>query len=325
MSENTGEVYVDDKGNILEGVTTTPEDSVEDTPEVHEDPVEQLSDDSDDDDDQPEDDHGNTEGTEEEREAIRERRRQERQSKKARQRERESRLKAELAARDAAINQMREELDAIHRRNTSGEMAQLQNARTQAAQAYSHYKTQVELATAAQDGRALTDAIEKMQLAQRRIEELGRIEQAYQRQQRAPAPLDPRLKTHAEKWMSQNKWYNPAGDDEDSEIALTIDRRMAREGWDPTTSEYWTELSRRIREKLPHRSANSPQSQPKRRNVVGSSDRGSSARGGNSGTFSISPERVQAMKDMGVWNDPVKRAEMIQEYKKYDQQKKNSQ
>ena len=313
MMADSEDVVVNDKGEIVESqVEDTEDDEIESDaqettesddaePEAHAEGGEVES-----------DDH-----TEDEREAIRERRRQERQNKKLKVKERENTLRNELASRDAAIAEMRQQLDAINRRNTGSEMAQIQNAKTQAAQAYNHFKEQVRLATIASDGNAMTEAIEKMQMSQRRFEDLNRIETAYQRQQSAPAPLDPRLKNHAEQWMSKNNWYDPQGTDEDSEIMLTIDKRLAKEGWNPTTPEYWEELSKRAQKRLPHRY---PQ-RNKPKNVVSGSSR-ESAPSGSGGNYTLSKDHVQALKDAGMWEDSTKRAAAIKNIKAFQKQNK---
>ncbi len=306
------DVIVNEKGEIVENQVV--EDSDDEVENEGSDPDESSN-------DEPES-HAeggeveNEDHTEDEREAIRERRRQERQNKKLKTRERESTLRNELAARDAAIAEMQEKLAAIERRNTGSEVAQIQTAKQQAAQAYSHFKEQVRLATIAANGDAMTDAIEKMQLAQRRFDDLDRIEKAYQRQQSAPAPLDPRLKNHADNWMQKNNWYDPSGSDEDSEIMLTIDKRMAKEGWNPTTPEYWEELTKRAQKRLPHRF----QQRSKPKTVVSGSSRESAPSG--SGHYTLSKAHVQALKDAGMWEDPAKRAAAIKNIKAYQKTNK---
>ena len=86
-----------------------------------------------------------------------------------------------------------------------------------------------------------------------RLDELTRVEKAFQSRQAAPQPLDPRLVNHAQRWMERNKWYDPTAKDQDSRIAMTLDQQMANEGWDPTTQQYWEELDNRLQKYLPHR------------------------------------------------------------------------
>ncbi len=308
------EVLVNDDGEIIENPPAAAEEDQDDAQASNE-PVEESSEaEASADDDHPDD-------SAEELEAKRERRRLERQHKKQRVKEREDTLRSELAARDAAIAEMRSKLDAIERRNTSGEISQIRNAKEQASMSYVRFKEQARLAVEAADGAAHVDAIEKMRQAERKFEELDRIEKAYTTQANRPAPLDPVLKTHAEGWMSKNQWYDPQGKDEDSAIMLTIDQRMAAEGWNPKTPEYWNELTKRAQKFLPHRFKQSAPQRQQPRSVVAGSAR-ESVPGGTQPGYRLSAERVQALKDAGMWNDPKKRAEMIKQFREYDKQSK---
>ncbi len=127
MTANTEDIYVDDDGNVIENAppaepVTGGEEAEASTPAN-----EEGSASTDADDDHDEGSEASTEenaaGTDDEREAIRERRRLERQNKRQRQKEREESLRNELAARDAAISEMRERLDAIQRKTTGSELA----------------------------------------------------------------------------------------------------------------------------------------------------------------------------------------------------------
>jgi hypothetical protein len=257
--------------------------------------------------------------TDEERERIREHRRKERAEKKQRLRDKQDSMKRELAARDAIIEEMRAKLDAIERRNSGSEIAQLHQSKQEAAKAYQYFKDQIRLGTEAANGAVVAEATERMLQAQRRFEDLGRIEQAYRQRQAQPQPLDPRLVNHAQDWMSKNKWYDPNGRDPDSKVALTIDNALAEEGWNPTTPEYWQELSARLKTYLPHRVRSGKVTSTKPRSVVGGSGR-ESAPSGSAGTYSLSRERVQALKDAGVWDDPKARADAIKRFKDFDKQ-----
>jgi len=257
----------------------------------------------------------------EEREAIRERRRQERKHRKEAQREREDTLRRELASRDAVINELRGKVDLIERRNTGSELAQVDNAIQQAQSAYAFFKNQIQVATEAQNGAAVADATENLFKSQRKIEELNGLKNAFSQRQAQPQPLDPRMKTHAEGWMKRNSWYDPTGRDQDSEIAMRLDQRMAQEGWDPTTAEYWTELDSRVKKYLPHRATSGKIPSNKPRSVVTGSGRESSGNG-SSTTYKLSADRVSALKEAGMWDDPKKRAEAIKRFRDYDKQNK---
>lgn len=254
-----------------------------------------------------------------EREAIRERRREERKNRKQAQREREDSLRRELAARDAVINELRSKVDGIERRNSGSELAQLENAKRQTAQAYNYFKDQIRIATEAGNGAAVAEATEKLIQSQRKFDELTNYENAMRRNQAAPPPLDTRLVNHAQQWMSKNKWYDPTARDQDSRVTMTIDQQLAQEGWDPTTAEYWQELDTRIKKYLPHRTNSGKSTTTKPRSVVtGGGREASSAQ--SSGSYKLSSDRVQALKDAGIWDDPKQRAEAVKRFREYDKQ-----
>ena len=257
--------------------------------------------------------------TDEEREAIRERRRKERQHRKAAQREREETLRRELQARDSIINELRAKVEGIERRGTSSELAQIENAKKQTAQDYAYFKDQIRVATEAGNGAAVADATEKMLQAQQRFNQLQGYEQAYRQRQAQPQPLDPRLVNQAQKWMESNKWYNPAGQDQDSRIALTLDQQLAQEGWDPTTPQYWQELDSRVKKYLPHRANSGKISGTKPRSTVSGSGRDAGPSTSDK-SYRLSAERVKALKDAGIWDDPKQRAEAVKRFREYDKQ-----
>lgn len=268
------------------------------------------------------DDAGEGSGdTDEEREAIRERRRKERQHRKQAQREREETLRRELQARDSIINELRAKVEGIERRGTSSELAQIENAKKQTAQEYAYFKDQIRVATEAGNGAAVADATEKMLQAQQRFSQLQGYEQTYRQRQAQPQPLDPRLVNHAQKWMESNKWYNPAGQDQDSRIALTLDQQLAQEGWDPTTPQYWQELDSRVKKYLPHRANSGKISGTKPRSTVSGSGRDAGPRTSDK-SYRLSAERVKALKDAGIWDDPKQRAEAVKRFREYDKQNK---
>ena len=303
LDVNTGEeirdeeLEQDEEGNVSS-------ESGEDTEESSDDHVEE----------------GEGEGsTDDEREAIRERRRQERKHRKEAQREREDTLRRELAARDAVINELRSKVEVIERRDSSSEVAQIENVKKQTAQAYQYFKDQIRIATEQGNGAAVADATEKMMQAQRKFDEISNYEKAVKQRRAAPQALDPRLVNNAQEWMQRNSWYDPTGKDQDSRITLTIDQRMAEEGWDPTTKEYWQELESRVKKYLPHRK-NSGKISNKPRSVVAGSGRESGGSSSNAGSYKLSAERVQALKDAGIWDDAKQRAEAVKRFREYDKQ-----
>ena len=123
--------------------------------------------------------------------------------------------------------------------------------------------------------------------------------------------------------MKRNSWYVPDANDSDSKIAKKVDELLVTEGWDPSDPDYWDELDSRLQKSLPHRynqNTNDNSIVRKPRNVVGSSGREASAAfGGNNRTqFVLSPDRVKAMKEVGAWDNPVRKKAMIENFIKYD-------
>lgn len=231
-------------------------------------------------------------------------------------------LKREIEMERTARRQMEERLNVVERKSTGSEMAQLSKAEADAVQAYNHFKQLNAQAIEQANGAVAIDAQEKMFEARKRYEQIQGVKRAMTQRQQAPQPLDPRLLSHAEQWMGQNKWYDPNGKDEDSSIVLTLDDRLAKEGWDPTTPEYWQELQSRVKKYLPHRANsgyNKPQGNRSSPPVTGS---GRESSGSTASTYRLSPERVQALKDSGMWDDPKKRAEAVKRYQQYDKEQR---
>lgn len=256
------------------------------------------------------------------REALRERRRDERKRRKENQREREESLKRELSARDRLIQEQNERLNALERKSSGAELGQLDAAIKQSSEAATYFKSLIADASTKGDGATVAEATEKMILARQRADQLTNLKKQVTTNQSQSRPaLDPRLVTHAQGWMEKNKWYDPAGSDMDSKIALTIDTAMASEGWDPKTPEYWQELNSRVKKHLPHRAksdtiSSRDRTESRKSTVAGSGRETSSS--GSSSDYKLSAERVQALKDAGMWEDPTKRAESIKRYREYD-------
>lgn len=270
-----------------------------------------------------EDEDGTDEETAEEAEARRERNRARRaQNKESRKNYIES-LKRELASRDAVINDLASRVASVEQRSVGSQLSQIDAGIKEAEQYYNHFKTINQQAIEQANGAAAVDAQEKMFAAQQRYQVLQNAKKQMSQQATKPAPLDPRLKANAEAWMAKNEWYDPSGSDMDSDVVLKLDDRLVKEGWNPTTEEYWEELDARVKKYLPHRANsghNSTQgSQPSKQRVpVAGSNRDSG--GGQKATYRLSAERVQALKDAGIYDDPVKRTEAIRRFQAYDKE-----
>lgn len=261
--------------------------------------------------------------TDEEREAIRERRRQERQNKKKFRNEKEDSYKREIDSLKKQVGDMNEWKNTVESRRVQSGVAQLDKALKDSIDAIDIAKQAIASATNNQDGEALVDAQELYYAARKRVDELGRVkQQLVHRQQQPPQQnIDPNVIRNAQTWMTGKDWYDPTGKNQDSRVALTIDNSMAEEGWDPRKSEYWEELDSRLKNYLPHR-YNSGYTERTGDKSIPPTGGTSQSRGTSSSNFTLSPERVRAMKEAGMWEDNTKRQSMIRRYIDQDRNSK---
>lgn len=281
--------------------------------------------------------------SEDRRAEMRTERREEKKRRRNAAREREDRLRHTVDTQNRTISEMTQRLAALEQRGTVGELQNLETKIAEAQQAAGYFQQQLGAAITANDGAAAADFSAKMTNATNHVTQLSNVKQAYLQQKNQPPPLDPRHSANVEKWIADNKWYNRNNpQDPDVRVALAVDKGLADDGWDPTTPAYWTELTKRMKTYLPHRYKNAPadddegddddsaqtQSQndrqrpetpprrppPRTPNAGG----GNSDNSGRAGTFTLSAERVAAMKEAGMWNDTAKRAKMVKRYQEQD-------
>lgn len=263
------------------------------------------------------------------REAIRAARREERKLKKQIHREKAKESNHLINALKKQNQQLAERLANLETRTSGAELARVEKVMDDTAVQIEYAKMKMKEAVSSQDGEALVRAQELMYESMRKYESLKNLkENATKQMSQAPKQNiqlpDPVVQRNAADWMSRNQWYDPAGKDLDSELTQGIDKRLTAEGYDPSTPEYWDELDDRLAKYLPHRynqTRSEPVQQPRRRSpVTGTGRESAPVRGGN--TFTLSPERVAAIKEMGAWDDPEKRKKMIQRFAEYDRQNK---
>ena len=132
---------------------------------------------------------------------------------------------------------------------------------------------------------------------------------------------DPRVAAYAQEWVKSNDWYDPSGKDEDSAIVKVIDQRLAAEGFNPASEDYWIELDNRVARRLPHRygeeSVEKPKAAPKRGGPPVGGKREFAPPSTRKEVY-ISPDRKQALIDAGVWDNPELRQRHIKRYADYD-------
>lgn len=172
-------------------------------------------------------------------------------------------------------------------------------------------------------GEDVTKALQIRDQALERARQLKAVkEHAEKPAQQAKPQKDPRVTAYAQEWVQSNDWYDPTGRDEDSAIVKVIDQRLAAEGFNPATEEYWIELDNRVAKRLPHRYGEDTRMEK----AKPASKRGGPPVGGKREYAApstrkevyISPDRKQALIDAGVWDNPELRQRYIKRYAEYD-------
>lgn len=260
------------------------------------------------------------------------------------------RLKEKLDQKDSIIVGLRQQLQnqndrlsTIERRTGTNELAMLDKSIgdtrllvDQMANAHTQSLTQ-------NDPALVTQSMNNLFEARKQLEGLESLKQQVVTHSQRPAPTNVNVTRNVNAFMARNPWYKPNTDDEDSQIVQILDNKIAAEGYDASTPEYWNELSRRIKKRLPHRSKGVRREEPDddeddmddnasdrraqtreddraapKSNVSGSGSSGRAS--GGKKKVMVSRERVQALKDAGIWDDPVRRNKMIKQYQDYDRQ-----
>ena len=282
---------------------------------------------------QDDEDDGDDDGDEEEssarsevdREAIRERRRAERANRKSKRKEHDRRSQTLIQSQQRIIDELSQRLSGVEKRTSGNEMAQLDRAIQESHDMVEAARQAVQKAIETGDGAMHVKAQEAWYTYKRRADELTGVKNNLVKQQNqprnTPIQIDPVTKNNAEAWMSKNSWYNPQGNDVDSRIVLTLDNALASEGFDPKTPEYWSELESRVAQYLPHRAQAAARAKPKGVPTSGSGRDNSPAPGSTaSKKIHLSTERINAIKQAGAWEDPVRRDAMVRAYLKFDKE-----
>lgn len=172
-------------------------------------------------------------------------------------------------------------------------------------------------------GEDVTKALQIRDQALDRARQLRAVkEEAEKPRQPAKPAKDPRVAAYAQEWVKSNDWYDPSGKDEDSAIVKVIDQRLAAEGFNPATEDYWIELDNRVARRLPHRyGEDAPMEKAKPAAKRGGPPVGGKREYAAPSTRKevyISPERKQALIDAGAWDNPELRQRYIKRYAEYD-------
>ena len=247
--------------------------------------------------------------------AVREARRNRRRAKKVYIKRTNEEKDQRLGLLQRQNQELMERLSVVERKTHGADMARYDKAMEDEQYRLKYAQQKMKEATDNSDGEAFTKAQELWYDTRRKLEAMNNYkEQVAKAGSSESSPANPKLVRLANDWMEANSWYDPEAGDEDTQIAKVIDKRLAAEGWDPATKDYWDELDSRLQKRLPHRYTRDTGENSRRspRSVVTGSSRESSR--GNGSQFVLEPEQVRAMKDAGFWDDPEKRNKMIKRY-----------
>lgn len=276
------------------------------------------SDDGDDDrleDDQREAQDSATDGDEANSRAARRRRQKERQ----RESMKKTREENEILIRELRAAQ--ERIAALENRNLQVDTRTAETSYATALAEIQRAEAQLKEAFETGDGDKAINAqrLREQSLARaREAEELKRRISNPQPQQNL---LDPLTDQYAKRWMRDNPWFDPAGQDEDSAIARAIDeawsREAAQKGITPQSERYWEELDERVKRRL---GQDEVERKP-RKSAPPVTGRGEySPRPTTKDNDTLTQERIQALKALNVWDNPEQRKKYIAAYKQYDRQ-----
>lgn len=260
--------------------------------------------------------------TEEDREALRAARREERRLKKDLTKQREASAKHKISALERRNETLERRLAQVENAAVGFQFAQIDRLVEDESTRVEYAKMKATQAAQAGDVAAQMEYMEqfyeaKNKLAQAQLLKQRQLEEVKKPRNNVPNVATEVVQQNATQWLNSNRWYDPSGKDTDSRIAKVIDNALASEGWDPADPEYWDELDNRLKERLPHRYTGKVGGDRNRRSGT-SSGRTDVSGSAVKNTFTLSRERVQALKDAGMWDDPSKRAKAIRSYADFD-------
>jgi hypothetical protein len=230
---------------------------------------------------------------------------------------------------DAELMLLREQNDALLRRVSAIEGNTLANNVSAIDQRFSQVQNEIKQAemiiaraVEAGNGEDVAAAMRLRDDAQREAAQLWQTKQQVEqvRQQHANPGPDPRVVNYAKEWMQANPWYDPNGRDEDSAITKAIDNQLAAAGYDPKSSEYWHELTRRVAARIGDDGASSA---PAKRKAPPTGTTREHAPVSTKKEIYVTPERKQAMIEAGIWDDVPRRNQMLKAYQAYDKSSAN--
>jgi hypothetical protein len=250
------------------------------------------------------------------------------EEKRAQRQQRKFRRKAAIEHKERELAYLRAENEEFKRRLSNVEKQTTQFNISAVDQRLNEAMNEAQMAErimakAIEQGQG-EDVTKALQIRDAALERARQLKATKDQAEKAPAPKaqkDPRVVAYAKEWVDANSWYDPSGKDEDSAIVKVIDQRLAAEGYNPASEDYWVELDNRVARRLPHRYGEDAVEKPKTAAKRGGPPVGGKREYAPPSTrkeIYISPERKQALVDAGVWDNPELRQRYIKRYADYD-------
>jgi hypothetical protein len=272
------------------------------------------------------DDHDDDDGYEDLRiadsaeEDVSERRKRERKERKERQRIARQKKDEELELLRQQNQQLAERLNRVESGIQGQQVQSVEQRLGWARQHLQIAETQIADAVSRGDGEAHIKALKYRDEARSAIYQLEATKKSTtaraepQEEQRPQTPqADPEITRHATDWIKSNPWFDYNSNEPRVLAAKKIESELVAEGYSPRDRSFWTELTKRTKETAVT---------PKPRTNGGPPVAGAGDSGAPNGkvTYRLSQERINAMKDAGIWDDPVKKDKQIRAYMTYDKQ-----
>lgn len=236
-----------------------------------------------------------------------------------RERQRLARERSERQIREltATVQQLQAQLGTIDHRTATG---QIETGIAQAQTAYQQAQKALRDAVEAGDVDRQVELMEGVAVARRRVEDLAALKERANQPRQQPAPPNDaaiRTKAYYDGFVAQNQWFDPTGRDADSRDAIAISNQVAAAGIPAHDPRHWTEIDRRLREKMPHRFGRASDERRAPRQPTGGVGRSTQQGGGPSKGWAT-PERRQALSEMGLSESDPQAKPYIEAWKNYD-------
>ena len=252
------------------------------------------------------------------REELRAKRREERKRKrKLHQQSRDKNL-GEIDRLTREKSELAERLAQLESRALQQDSRDLDNRLSFESRRYQEAEVALANAIKTQDSDLFYRAQRQKDDAAFRVNEINSVKQRVSQSPARPR-IDPMATKLAKEFTEDNPWIDLNGRDEDSLVALAVDKAVAADGFKMESPEYWNELERRLEKRLPHRFRDDEGSRKSAPVGGGKSGAASAKR-----EFTFSPSRIEAMKFEGIWGDKAKMQSRAKYYSDYDRKNANS-